>query len=252
MTLLRHAPTTNQAIRRFRTVIRLDDGSCTTVHVARYERSRVRPKIVIFERETQLLDWCRQYEINEAMGGGFFLRETKEVLGDLWINGRKIPSTRIAAPWHANRGSLHISSTGHCRLGARHQFPAPHNLLQAGPLLVRGSISQISSEDDEGFSAASHQFDSDITLGRYPRAAIGTNDKHIWSVVCDGRATDDAGMTLVELADTMLTLGATDALNLDGGSSASLVSDGTLRNRSRGDGISFPGGRPIHTAIVFQ
>lgn len=252
MTLLRPARPTKPAAHRFSTVITLDDDSRTTVHVARYERSRIRPKIVFFEQETRLLEWCRQHKISEAAGGGFFLRETKEVLGDLWIDGLKLPSAPMVAPWHTARGSLHIDSSGRCQLGSRDQFSAPHNLLQAGPLLARDGLLQITDDDHEGFSAASHQFNSDITVGRYPRAAIGTNDRYIWSVACDGRAPGDAGLTLAELADTMLTLGATDALNLDGGSSASLVSGGVLRNRPRGDGLSFQHGRPIHTAIIFS
>lgn len=253
MTLLRPARPTKPAAHRFSTVITLDDDSRTTVHVARYERSRIRPKIVFFEQETRLLEWCRQHKISEAAGGGFFLRETKEVLGDLWIAARQLPSAPVVAPWHTARGSLHVDAGGRCELGARRQFAAdPHSLLQAGPLLIQGGMPQITGGDNEGFSAASHQFDSDITRGRYPRAAIGMNDTHLWSVACDGRAPGDAGLTLTELADVMLKLGAAAALNLDGGSSASLISGGALRNRSRGDGISFPHGRPIHTAIIFR
>ena len=63
----------------------------------------------------------------------------------------------------------------------------------------------------------------------------------------------DAGMTLPELADALLTLGATDALNLDGGGSASLVHGGRLRNRPRGEhGVDLLDGRAIATAIVFE
>jgi exopolysaccharide biosynthesis protein len=60
-------------------------------------------------------------------------------------------------------------------------------------------------------------------------------------------------MTLVELAEALLALGATDALNLDGGGSASLVHDGRLRNRPREQhGIDLLEGRPVVTAIVFD
>ena len=48
------------------------------------------------------------------------------------------------------------------------------DLLQAGPLLVRGGAPVFRrAEDREGFSAGEAQFDSDITDGRYPRAALG-------------------------------------------------------------------------------
>ena len=98
-----------------------------------------------------------------------------------------------------------------------------------------------------------HQFDSDITLGRYPRAALGIAGERLLAVACDGRTHDDAGMTLAELADALLELGATDALNLDGGGSASLVYDGRLRNRPREEhGIDLLDGRPIVTAVTFE
>ena len=58
-------------------------------------------------------------------------------------------------------------------------------------------------------------------------------------------------MTLPELADALSQLGATDALNLDGGGSASLVYGGRLRNRPREEhGVDLLEGRPIVTAIV--
>ena len=108
-------------------------------------------------------------------------------------------------------------------------------------------------EDSEGFSAAAHQFDSDITQGRYPRAALGIAGERLLAVACDGRRHDDAGMTFAELADALLELGATDALNLDGGGSASLVYDGRLRNRPREEhGIDLLDGRPIVTAVTFE
>jgi len=44
-----------------------------------------------------------------------------------------------------------------------------------------------------------------------------------------------------------------DAINLDGGGSASLVFDGRLINRPREDhGVELAGGRPLSTALVFD
>ena len=99
---------------------------------------------------------------------------------------------------------------------------------------------------------ATAQFDSDITDGRYPRAALGLADGKLFAVACDGRSRHDAGLTLEELAALMAALGCQVALNLDGGGSTSLVSGGRLRNRPRG-GWERPevGGRPVSTALVF-
>lgn len=69
--------------------------------------------------------------------------------------------------------------------------------------------------------------------GRHPRTAVGWNDGgDVWLVVVDGRRPDHSvGMTLVELADFMLELGATDAINLDGGGTSTFVADGEVANR---------------------
>ncbi|SRR6266511_886660 len=60
--------------------------------------------------------------------------------------------------------------------------------------------------DLEGFAAGAHQFDSDTTSGRHPRAALGTSDDELVARVCDGRRTGiDVGLTLGELAEFMAT-----------------------------------------------
>lgn len=76
---------------------------------------------------------------------------------------------------------------------------------------------------------------------RHPRTAIGLRDggRTLLIVVVDGRQPPySAGMTLRELAGLFVSLGATDALNLDGGGSSALVtadpdSAHTLRVRNR-------------------
>jgi Phosphodiester glycosidase/WD40-like Beta Propeller Repeat len=59
---------------------------------------------------------------------------------------------------------------------------------------------------------------------RHPRTAIGvTPAGRILMVVVDGRRKDSKGVTLVRLARLMRTLGASHALNLDGGGSSTMV-----------------------------
>ncbi len=233
----------------------LADGSRTTVHVVTHLRSAVRPRIVRFEKSQRLATWCREHSHLDAIVGGFFLRSEDKPLGDLWIDGIAHDVVPFADNWKLVRGTAHVTSTGELELSPRHALPIhpEGDLMQAGPLLVSDGVSLIrSGYDHEGFTAGSHQFDSDISDGRHPRAAIGINAQYIWSVACDGRSNHDAGMTLGELAEFMVALGATDALNLDGGSSASLVKDGKLLNTPRGGNVTYYAGRNIHTAIVFQ
>jgi len=61
--------------------------------------------------------------------------------------------------------------------------------------------------------------------GTHPRTAIGftADKKTIIMVVVDGRQAQSRGMTQQELAQLMLSLGAHDALNLDGGGSSTMV-----------------------------
>ena len=55
-----------------------------------------------------------------------------------------------------------------------------------------------------------------------------------------------------ELAEAMIGLGAAEAINLDGGGSASLVVGGSLVNTPREEhGIELPGGRAVATALHF-
>jgi hypothetical protein len=68
---------------------------------------------------------------------------------------------------------------------------------------------------------------------RHPRTAVGfTRDGTALLVVVDGRQPPYSdGMTLPELTDLMIRLGARDALNFDGGGSSSLVVRGRVLNR---------------------
>ena len=59
---------------------------------------------------------------------------------------------------------------------------------------------------------------------RHPRTNIGvTADGKVLMVVVDGRRTASHGMTLAEMGQLMRSLGAVDAINLDGGGSSVIV-----------------------------
>jgi Phosphodiester glycosidase len=175
-------------------------------------------------------------------------------LGHLRIEGRTVPSRPFDPPWDARRACIH-SDDGRVALAAWQDLPADPagDLLQAGPMLAsRGCRLIEEDEDREGFAAGARQFDSDITAGRYPRAALGISDQDLIAVVCDGRADDEAGLSMGELASTMIDLGARDAINLDGGGSASLVVGRALVNTPREEhGKTLAGGRAVSTALRF-
>jgi hypothetical protein len=238
-----------------RRVVKLSDGARTTLHVAAYHRTEFVPRVAVVEPPTELVRWCRRQAVGDAIVGGFFVRPGYVPLGELHVGGEAWPSVPFDAPWAGFRGCVEIVG-GQLRIARRDQLGSSSagDRLQAGPVLVLDGRRVAGEADDpEGFSAGARQFDSDITRGRYPRAALAVAGEELLAVVCDGRARRDAGMTLTELADTLVELGATEALNLDGGGSASLVYEGKLRNRPREQhGADLLEGRPVVTAIAFE
>jgi hypothetical protein len=233
--------------------LRLRDGERTTLYVARYDVRRTEIRVVRLPRPAPLEAYCRASGFTEAMVGGFYERPYLTPLGELRTGGVARRHVPFAAPFGAVRACLSVDGS-RVAIARRDDLPAEPtgDLLQAGPLLVRGGAPVLG--DEEGFRAGSHQFDSDITAGRYPRAAIGvTRRGELLAVACDGRADDEAGLSMAELAEAMAALGAIQAMNLDGGGSTSLVCGGRLRNVPReAHGIALPGGRAVATAIVFR
>jgi Phosphodiester glycosidase len=239
------------AARRAR--LTLADGARTTIHVAAYAAARTEIRVAVLRGQARLEPWCAARGVEEALVGGFFVRPDGLPLGEVRTRGVARRHVPFAAPWDTTRACLHVQA-GTAAIAARDELPpAPRgDLLQAGPLLVSGGAPCVAG-DPEGFSAGANQFDSDITAGRYPRAALAVGRRgRLLAVAADGRADDDAGLTLAELAEALVALGAVTALNLDGGGCTSLVCGGRLRNRPReAHGIELAGGRPITTALVF-
>lgn len=230
------------------------DGVGTTLRVARFDRSRFGVRVVPIEPRATLLGWCAENGVQHAMVGGYYMRPGGPPLGDLRIGGLAHPTEPFDRPWDVERACVHAEDRK-VSLAVRRNLPAEPegDLLQAGPMLVAGGASLIrDGHDPEGFSAGARQFDSDITAGRYPRAALGLGGTELIAVVSEGRADDEAGFSLAELAEAMVGLGAAEAINLDGGGSASLVVDGQLRNIPREEhGRELVGGRDIASALQF-
>ena len=234
----------------------LPDGEVTTVYAVRHPARSTRAWVVHFEQPEHLDVWCVANGVGEAIVGGFFLRDPYRPLGELWIDGRPAPHEPVAPPHGPRRGSVVVDPDGQVRLVAREAAPAtpPGDLLQAGPLLVAGGAVVFDETDREGFSAAAGQFDSDITEGRHPRAALGVSGEWLIAVACDGRRSNvDGGLTMPELADVMVGLGAETAINLDGGGSTTLVHRGHLLNRPySSQDQPAPASRRVVSALAFE
>lgn len=242
-------------------IVTLGDGRRTTIHVAEFALDQFSLQVVRLPDSMPLLSWCRESGTTNALVGGFYVRQPRVLtdplhfgvpLGELRSGGEQLHSIAFDSPWHLRRACVQAVN-GDVTIARRDELGTPEagELLQAGPMLVREG--RPAANEEEGFSAGSGQFDSDITAGRHPRAALGTDGRKLIAVATEGRTVEDAGMTLDELAATMIDLGAKSALNLDGGGSTSLVRGGRLLNVPReGDGTGIPGGRRIATALVFR
>jgi exopolysaccharide biosynthesis protein len=87
-----------------------------------------------------------------------------------------------------------------------------------------------------------------FTEMRHPRTLAGVDDKgYIWLVAIDGRQPDRAvGMNFAELQRLCDRLHITDALNLDGGGSTTMVVKGEIKNKPS----DAAGPRPVSDALI--
>jgi hypothetical protein len=89
-----------------------------------------------------------------------------------------------------------------------------------------------------------------FSAGRHPRSAIAlsADSSRLLLVVVDGRRPWSVGMSLAELGETLLSLGASEGMNLDGGGSSVLWLDGAVVNHP-----SDPAGeRAVGNALVVR
>lgn len=108
------------------------------------------------------------------------------------------------------------------------------NTVSFGPAVVIDGAPVAGIDDVE----VDTNFGNHSIQGEQPRTAIGIiDDNHIVIVVVDGRATGySRGVTMTELADIMVSLGATTAYNLDGGGSSEMWFDGEVVNQPSNGG----------------
>jgi uncharacterized protein YigE (DUF2233 family) len=117
-------------------------------------------------------------------------------------------------------------------------WPGMTDAVAGGPTLVKDGAIALTTVDEK--------FAPDIAQGRAPRTGIGLHDDGtVTLLVVDGRDPGHSiGMTLAEFAKGFQAIGATQALNLDGGGSSTMVIQGKVVNK-----LSDGRERPVTTAI---
>lgn len=137
---------------------------------------------------------------------------------------------------------VHLSTRWRSGFGvAADRLEASRHIINGAGLLRREGVT-ISDWEDEGLDSDS------FTHARHPRTLIGKDSSGmIWLAAVDGRRPSySIGMTFQDLQRLSDRLGLTDALNLDGGGSTTMVVRGQIVNRP-----SDPSGaRPVADAII--
>ncbi len=101
-----------------------------------------------------------------------------------------------------------------------------YSAMGGGPMLLKNGVKAI-TDTAEIFDAGSGVDPS----GLAPRTAIGYTDAgKYYLLVVDGRTSAYPGASANMLADIFLSLGCTNAINLDGGGSSAMVVNGSIAN----------------------
>lgn len=158
-----------------------------------------------------------------AVGGDGRVLSAAESAGGNAVpeGGWVIAASGEAAGWLKENAKAGTALKVDARLEPASALPGcnPVDWVGAGPRLIRGGKVDLS---EEGFNHAN---------GRHPRTAFAlTGEGKFLFVTLDGRQATSTGMTLAELAGYLHSLGAVEAINLDGGGSTTMVVNGAIRN----------------------
>ncbi|MDA1333831.1 MAG: phosphodiester glycosidase family protein [Bacteroidetes bacterium] len=198
-----------------------------------------------------------------AINGGFYLEndDSFEPVGLLISKGRFLQFATPGIYWDDKRYDVNRSAIGFyddnraeigwvsSRADSVHLWPTPvpnepgkpgslpdsissipwmvTDAVSGGPALLKNGSTSVTSYQEAFFGPAGTEY--------HPRTAAGiTKDGDLLLLVIDGRQRASRGVSFSELAGILKSLGAVEALNLDGGGSSTLVVNGTLLNRPAG------------------
>jgi hypothetical protein len=103
-------------------------------------------------------------------------------------------------------------------------FTKIEDIVSGVPQLIKNGVIEITWEQEKSSKS--------FVETRHPRTAVAKlKDGKFLMVTVDGRQKESVGMNLNELAALLLELGATDAMNLDGGGSTTMFAGGKVVNK---------------------
>jgi Phosphodiester glycosidase len=168
---------------------------------------------------------CKKVEVIESKGGtviaaDMFVLRFDEAKHDYLAEYLRKQSAEITPKWFAITKTFQTSNPKNYK-----KIYKTEDIIAGVPQLIKdGKIAITWQEEKIG---------KEFVETRHPRTAVAKlKDGKFLMITVDGRqAGFSVGMNLNELAEFLLELGATDAMNLDGGGSTTMFLDGKLMNK---------------------
>ncbi len=221
-----------------------------SINVIQIDPEASRASLKIAYREGELIktsDFATEYNALAAINGSFFHAEPGGSVVFLKVDGKNIVEGAVNRNPYTENGAI-----GWCKSGAPVILPKPEdgwlgtnleNVLSSGPLLL--------------YNGELREFrDDPFNQNRHPRTAVAiTEENNLLLVTVDGRSFQSYGMTIPELTAFLKSLGAVDALNLDGGGSTSMwiesmKTDGIVNYPSDNFEFDHEGERGVSNALL--
>lgn len=152
------------------------------------------------------------------------VREIREA-GDTPLASNIMVVSLGPAGLHPRLPRLQIGDVLHISTASQPALHGIRTAISGGPVLVRnGKRERLNVPNSQSYQVTT-------MFEEHPRAAIGWNGRFLFLVEVDGRQKHlSVGMTLDEFAKLLVKLGCEEAMNFDGGGSATLWFDGQVRN----------------------
>ncbi len=168
---------------------------------------------------------CKKVEVIESKGGiviaaDMFVLRLDEAKHDYLAEYLRNQAKEISPKWFAIIKTLVTSNSKNLK-----KIYESEDIVGGVPQLIKdGKIAITWQEEKIG---------KEFVETRHPRTAVAKlKDGKFLMVTVDGRqAGFSVGMNLNELAEFLLEIGATDAMNLDGGGSTTMFLDGKTMNK---------------------
>jgi len=193
--------------------------------------------------------FAREQDAIAAINGSYFDVKNGGSVNFFKTGGEVNAHTTQTMPVYRENAAIAIDASGKPTIirkpEAGWETTALPEVLSSGPLLVFGGEKETMVQQA-------------FNTNRHPRTAIGiTKDRHLLLVTVDGRSSEAQGMSNEELAQLMLALGCTEALNLDGGGSttmwiASKGTEGIINYPSDNKAYDQKGERAVANAVLIK